>query len=497
MEEKVREAETVISKMNRKTFLKNIGIVFASNIISTLSGIMIGFIIPKILGISEYGYYKTFTLYSSYIGILHFGFIDGIYLKFAGKNYYDLDKEKFRTFFRFLLFLEIITTLIIFSISFFFFKTNYFWIIVFVAINILATNLTTYYEFLSQITMMFKRTSIRNVIRCFLNIISVSILYLLYRFNGMQIYNYHYVVITLAINYLITLWYIITYRELTFGKAKKIKEVKDDIITFFKSGVILLLSNFVVQLIFVIDQQVVNLAFDNSVYSVYAFAYSMIHLLAIATTAISTVLYPTLKRMDEKILKEKYSQINAYLLIFMGFSLIAFYPLKIIIENFLPKYSEALPIFLIILPGILISSSISVIKYNCYKTFNKITNYFIKSLITLAIAISADILAFYIFGNTISISIVSIFTLIIWYLLAESYFIKTFKISWVRNFLYLISTIIGFYCVSLIPNIFISLISYLGFYLLLTFLFYTSEIKTAVETLKNRKRISNAEDNIL
>nr|MCR5647522.1 hypothetical protein [Acholeplasmatales bacterium] len=147
MEESINN-ET-ISKQKR--FFKNIIIVLISNIISMLSGVLIGFIIPKIMGVSEYGYYKTFTLYSSYIGILHFGFIDGIYLKFAGKEYSEINKKQFRTYTQLLFMMEFSISLILLLASLFFLNTSYFLIILFVSINILVTNIVTYYEFISQI----------------------------------------------------------------------------------------------------------------------------------------------------------------------------------------------------------------------------------------------------------------------------------------------------------------------------------------------------------
>ena len=128
MAEEVLETKSAQNNdgFQRKKFLKNIIIVLISNIISVISGVLIGFLIPKMMGVSEYGYYKTFTLYSSYIGILHFGFTDGIYLKFAGKKYEELDKEKFRTYTKFLFIMEAIITVLVMAGSFIFFGTNYF-----------------------------------------------------------------------------------------------------------------------------------------------------------------------------------------------------------------------------------------------------------------------------------------------------------------------------------------------------------------------------------
>ena len=482
-------AQTETFDNNKKrSFLKNVLVVLISNLFSVVSGVLIGFIIPKVLGVSEYGYYKTFTLYCSYLGILHFGFVDGIYLKFAGKKYEELDKRQFRTFTRFLFALESVVTLILLGVSFLFLNTVYFLVFLFVSLNVLATNFITYFEFISQITMRFKRMTVRNVIRCTLNILSVSVLFVLYTFRGVTIYNSVYVSIVLAINYVLAIWYVVSYRQIVFGQCTGFRAEKDTLFFFFKVGIPLLLSNLVAQLIFVVDQQFVNLAFDNDTYSVYAFAYNMISLITIATGAISTVLYPTLKTIDEKSITKNYAKINSLLLMFVGFCLVAYYPLVFIVRRFLPNYGGALPTFLIILPGVLISSSISVIKYNCYKTFGKINNYFVKSIAALALAVAADLTVYAVFQNTASISIVSIFVLLFWYVLVELYFVKAYRVGWIANLLYILLVLAAFYGISFIPNVFLGAGVYLLAYAAITLCLFHGEIKDLLGRLKQRKQ---------
>ncbi len=483
----VKENKERTLSQTPKRFLKNIAMVLFSNIFSILSGILVGFIIPKMMDVSDYGYYKAFSLYTSYIGLLHLGFIDGIYLKFAGKSFEDLNKEKFRFYFKFIFALQLLMTLIVLGIAFFFINTNYFLVLVFVALDIIAVNLITYYEFISQITLQFKKISIRNILRNSFNIIAIAILYVLYRFNDVVIYNYIYVSIVVGINYVMAIWYIISYRDLSFGKSANFREAKADLVVFFKVGIQLLLANLIGQLMFIVDQQVVNIFFDNETYASYAFAYTMINLITIATSAISVVLYPTLKTMNEETVKQNYSKINSYLLIFVSLCLLIYFPLDLIIRTFLPKYIDSLQIFIIILPGVLISSSISVIKYNCYKTFNKIRSYFIKSLVMLIVAIVADVIVYIIFKNTMSISIVSIAVLLTWYIIVEFYFINTFKVKWIRNLVYMILMIGGFYASTFIPNIYLAGVSYLGYYLVVTIIIYFDVLKNLLMSFKNYK----------
>ncbi len=474
----MEESNSIIEEQpKQRKFIQNFIIVLISNGLTILSGILVGFIIPKIMGVTDYGYYKTFTLYSSYIGLFHFGFIDGIYLYFAGKEYKDLDKTKFRTYTRFLCFIELGVTLIVSLIALGFIGTGSMLIFLFVALNVLATNITTYFEFISQITMRFKQLSFRSIIKCSATAISVVVLYLLYKFSNYIASYPIYVAIVLGINYSLALWYIFSYRELVFGKSNSIKEEWPAIKSFFKVGMPLLLANLVAQFVFVIDQQFVNILFSKEDYATYAFAYNMVNLITVATGAVSTVLYPTLKRMNPETIKNNYAKINSYLMIFVFFCLVIYYPLDIFIRHFLKNYISSLEIFRIILPGLAISSSISVIKYNCYKTFGKVKNYFIKSLVVLGLSFIANLIVYLIFKNMASISIVSLCVLLIWYILVESYFIRTYKVQWIRNFIYLLIMIAAFYAISFIPNILLAGGIYIASWLGITCIVYIDYVK--------------------
>lgn len=470
---------------NTKTFTKNVAMVLISNILSIITGVLVGFVVPRVLGVTDYGYYKTFTLYVSYIGLFHFGFVDGVYLYFAGQK--SLDKEKFRTLSKFLIMFQFIITAIITIIAMFFVGNELCLIIFLVALDVLACNVTSYYEFISQITMRFKMVSLRGIIRSILTVLSVIVLYIIYKYCNSKISYYIYAIIVISINYILAIWYIITYRDITFGKSKSFKEEKKYILFFFKLGFPLLISNLVAQLIFVVDQQIVNIFFDTDTYSTYAFAYTMINLITVATSAISVVIYPTLRTMNEEKIKNNYSIINSLLLIFVSACLICYFLLVPFVNHFLPEYSLSLVTFRIILPGVLVSSSIQVIKYNCYKTFGMINNYLYKSLFILLNAIIVDLIVYYVVGTTNIISIVSIFVLIIWYLLVEITMAKKFKIKWIKNFIYVIVSIAMFYLTTFIPNIWIGFFAYIGVFLLETILIFNKDLVSIVKFVFKNK----------
>lgn len=62
--------------VKKKAFYDLIKVII-SNIVALLSGILVGFVVPKIMGFDDYGYFKTYALYAGYTGLLHFGISDG------------------------------------------------------------------------------------------------------------------------------------------------------------------------------------------------------------------------------------------------------------------------------------------------------------------------------------------------------------------------------------------------------------------------------------
>lgn len=458
---------------NDNKITRNVVMVALSNILSILAGVFSGFILPKIMGVTDYGYYKIFTLYLTYVGLFHFGFIDGIYLIYAGKNYNNLDKNKFRYFSKFLLIFQSIILVIITGISLFFVSSYYGFIFVFIGISLFIRNATSYYQFISQITYRFKELAIRNTLLSALTILSVLGLFLVYKYTNIGNVSYQiYVIIYTVINLLLLLWYMFTYRDITFGKIDKEKVNKELLIQLFKVGIPLLLSNLVGTFILTIDRQFVSLLFDTDTYSVYAFAYNMLNLVTTAIAAISTVLYPSLKTKTEDELKDNYSKLNGIIIIIVSVCMLAYFPLVLIVNWFLPEYNNSLPIFQVIFPSLIFNTSISVVMSNYYKSLNLIKSYFIKSIIALVLAVIANTIAYLCFKTTISISAASVIVAVIWYIMMEITLIRKWYVSFKRNFIFTILILVSFYLTTyLIQNIYIAGFSYLACLILLIILF--------------------------
>ena len=209
---------------SKNSIIKNIVKVSFSNIIKLISGILVGLLLPRILGVTDYGFYKTFTLYTSYVGLLMLGICDGIYLKYGGYEYEELPKEKFLLYTRFFCLMEAILSGILITVSIFLLKNDFKYIFLCVSIYLLLTNITGYFQIVSQITSRFSELSFRNFIQSLLVGLSVIALWVFNHYFNFLINYQVYILIYLCILLLTTLWYLLTYRRLVFGNTNYSKK---------------------------------------------------------------------------------------------------------------------------------------------------------------------------------------------------------------------------------------------------------------------------------
>ena len=133
--------------------IKDILRVFTTNMIKFLVTLIATFLIPAMLSVDEYGYYKVFGLYAAYIGMLHFGFCDGLFLNYGGKKLETCSKDKIAVEQSTIILFEFVVSVII--LTFGIVVGNV--IIVLLALNVLPAIMITFYTFLYQSTGDFKK----------------------------------------------------------------------------------------------------------------------------------------------------------------------------------------------------------------------------------------------------------------------------------------------------------------------------------------------------
>lgn len=432
--------------MDKKNIFFNIITVLFGRIVTLFSGLVTGFIVPKILGVTDYGYFKIYSLYMVYTALLHFGFIDGILLKFAGKDYATLNKKQMRTFTQFFLAFQFGISLLICSLGLFFDDINYKFIVIALGINMYLNNMTTYYQFISQATQRFKEYSFRSVLAAILKTMLVALILI---FNKESTVSFMlYALMLSGIDAILLVWYIYTYRDITFGKHEKFKECRSEIVQLFKKGILLTFAYQISHLAFALDRQFVSLLFSTATYGIYSFAYSIINLFSQLISSISTVLFPVLKKGKKDTALQYYTSALAIISLISGAALSGYFVLKVFVEWYLPDYFGAIEYLRIIMPSLMLTSGISVVMFTYYKIVEKNDIYFGCGCFALILGCIMNLVAYHIFKTPQAISWASIFTILCWYYVTGLYFTKNQRKRYALIFFYIVIIETIFYVFS-------------------------------------------------
>ncbi|SCW77269.1 Membrane protein involved in the export of O-antigen and teichoic acid [Lachnospiraceae bacterium C10] len=461
--------------------------VFLSNFIQILSGILIGFVIPKIMGITDYGYYKIFTLYTAYTGLCQFGFLDGLTIKFGGCNLEQINKEEFSLYFRFFVLLQILCGIVLLTVATLILPNDYRIIVVLLSVYMVIMNTTAFFQMLSKITLRFNELALRNVLQAIMISCAVLVLQVLFKVNDIEVKYYTYIWVLLTIYFLLMVWYFVTYREvISISNAKTVRRTLDANFQYIRAGFPVMVAYLCSTLILTLDRQFVSVLFDTPTYAIYAFAYTILALVTTALSALATVIYPNLKRLDEKNLIEKYPKLITLFFIFAFGSLVFYYPLIAFVKWYLPQYSDSIVIFRIVLPSVVVSAAITIVMQNYYVALNEGRQFFKKTVIALMLALITNSIAYIAFKSTLAISMASVIVSLIWYTISDSFFVKNFQIKWKKNCFYMVLIILVFYLCTEIKNTIVGIVGYLFAYFIISALMYKNFFYSLICKLKNR-----------
>ena len=452
-------------------FVKDVAIVTIGNIVYMIANILVGFVLPLLISVNDYGYYKIYTLYLSYSGLLHFGFIDGIFLEYSGQSYGSLNKRQFRTFSWFMILLETTMAVLISVFSLIFLKGEYKTIGVFIALGLIAINIGQYYQYVAQAISNFSQFSKRKIYN---SLGIIVILLLLWIFNvsheDKQATYQMYVGMSLLVSFALTVWFVYNYKEITFGIRNAFKLEKDNILNLLKVGIILTVTYEASRIVLLIDRQFVSILFPLDTYAKYAFAYNILSCVTTVIIGVSTVLFPQLKRMSVSKSVSFFPNYMGLLSTLVCFFLTGFYPVVWFVNWILPNYVESLVYFKIVFPVLALSSCITIIIFSYYKIYNKIHVFLYACLGALLFSVITNVIAYNAFHTAEAISFASVLTCIVWYLLSIFYLSKNYDIKWHKDFAYSIIMIILFYATAFgIDNAIASMFSYLTVFLIVSF----------------------------
>lgn len=350
-----------------KQFVRNVSYSFIANIVSLLVSVCMVMVVPKLLSVEDYGLWQLFIFYFSYIGFFHLGWEDGIYLRYAGKSFEELDRKLFAGQYYLLTAFQIILALAAFSFANLFVDDPVKRIAAScTALLIPFVNFNNLCNFIMQITNRIKDYACMLLTERLMLLILVmgSLLLGFNQFTNLYVAK----LCSVGAVTMLSFWLC---RGLIKPDSPSAKDVFSEAYENVSVGIKLMFANIASMLIIGIIRYGISMGWNVATFGKVSLTLGISNFLMVFINSVSVVFFPYLKRLDQDRLPSLYMKVRGILTLLLLMALLGYYPLKFILSWWLPKYADSLIYMVVLFPICLFESKVSLLINTYLKSMRK------------------------------------------------------------------------------------------------------------------------------
>lgn len=458
---------------------KNISFTLLSNVVCTIVSILVVFFVPKSVGVENYGYFQLYLFYINYTGFLHFGWADGVYLRYGGAYYKDLNKPMFATQFRLFIVMELVFSVILcwWANSFVDVAEKQI-VYTLIGFSMMLALPKTFLQYILQGTNRIKEYATLIMIeRVVYGSLALLIVFA-------QKDSFSLIIGTDLTGKFVALLYAFYHcRDIVFGRIGSLREALADIVANISVGIKLMLANVACLLIIGIVRWSIEREWNVSVFGKISLTLSISNLMMIFIRSVSMVLLPTLRRTDASKYASIYSSLKIGFLIATFGGLLIYYPLNTFLLYWLPDYADSLKYMAILFPLCIYEGKLSLLVETYLKTMRMEKKLLLSNIVTLVFSCVLTLIFVFILKN-LTLTVLAILLIFAFRtFLGEFFLSQKLKIKIVRDGLLECFLVSAFVATSWFLNSVEGLIAYCLIYILYV-LFYKKELLGLIAIIK-------------
>lgn len=388
--------------MNYRSLAGNVVAALISQGISLFASILTSLLVPKLLGVEEFGFWQLFIFYSSYVGFFHLGLCDGVYLINGGKARDAIDKRSINSQFIFMLIYQLLFAAIILLVAFKFFgEGERRFVVAATALFLFLNNANVYIGYIFQAMNETKLYSysimIDRGVFAFLLLILLVI-----RITRFEVYICAYAIgktVSLAFG----LYHFKDFLRSGYMPLKFTIEMATESIIV---GSKLLVANLADMLILGIVRALIDANWGIEFFGKVSLALSLIGFFVTFMTQFSMVLYPALRQSNSDDIARIYHRLRSLLNTILPFVYLCYYPLSFLLVLWLPAYSQSMYYLGILLPVCVFNSAMSICSTTYLKVLRRERDILVLNLFSVFASAIAACVGVYLF-NSIEVILIS------------------------------------------------------------------------------------------
>lgn len=382
-------------------------LVFGSQLVVLASGLIKALVVPVVLGVSDYGYWQIYVFYAVYVGVFTLGHNDGIYLKYGGYRFEELPFATLRASnMMHLLILALGAAMIaVFAAS----ATDPQRELVFfaVAANILILGTTSNISLSLQAANRMKGFAFLNAAdKIFFTIALLAL------FDPQWRSFWFLIAVDLFGKTAVLVALLFRYRQLYVGPFAGIVVAWAEFRENLGSGIQLMIANLSGMLVLGIGRIIIEYFGSLDSYSYYAFSISLANVVLMSVTAMSVVLYPSLKRQEQASYIGHFERTNAA---YSGFSLLmvtSYFAALAFILTVAKSYAPVIEFLNVIFVITALQGKMQLVNNTFYKALRLEGPMLRANLMSLVIAAGLSALGYMLTHSLVSIAYATLLTML-------------------------------------------------------------------------------------
>ena len=343
--------------MDYRSILSNFSVALGAQGLSTLVGLLTSLIVPKLLGVADFGYWQLFIFYTTYLSLFTLGLNDGVYLIEGGKRRDETNKKQLASQFWVecgyqFIFAGIIVTVALSGV----FDGDRSFVILMTAVYLLLNNCSNFFGYLFQAMNESKLYSISTIINCTCFLAPLLVM-LVTGDSDFRHYVFFYAIARLA-SLGFSLW-----KGRDFLHAGLV-----DIQTSFRlawksirAGSKLLLSTIAGSLILGIARFMVDANWGIEEFSIVSLAVSITSFVMTLVSQASMVLFPALRQAEKDEAVNFYLAASNGLDVLLPLTYVLYAPMAALLTWWLPQYEASFTFFALLMPLCIFNSRMGVV----------------------------------------------------------------------------------------------------------------------------------------
>lgn len=394
------------------------GVSMALSVIQTL-------IVPKLLGVEQFGYWQLYIFYVSYVGFFHLGLSSGVYLITGGQSREEMDKAAIKSQMLFgVMYQTVMAVVIVLLSSFLQTGAERVFVVVMTAIYLVLQNLAMFMMNELQCMNETKKSSFSTIIERLAFLVPLLVLLVL-RVDSFYPYVFAYTAST-VVQLAYCGWHMRDFwgaEWLGMRRAARLGWAS------IKIGFPMMLANVMSMLILGIGRFFIDARWGIETFGRLSLALSLVSFFLAFVSQASMVLFPSLRQASKDETRGFYGAArDAMGLLFPGVYVL-YFPMVWVLTMWLPDYASTFVYLIFLLPICVFDSKYDITGVTYYNVLRRERTMLLVNIVAACASLLITLVAVYAIGSVFAVIVGMTLVIVARSLWSELYMNRLMKVA--------------------------------------------------------------------